>query len=130
MDIGPIPVQSIQDNPTLVSCFPLLVKQNLDFFEDNETLRRLSKTAHSTRVLGFFLELTGELAGLPSLVEKAKLLRKQLANKVELQCFFGKKLSKRARKVAERSTPETARSWGFLLNIGVDSFSSHLRKFS
>jgi hypothetical protein len=124
-------LELVHQDPTLTRCFPLVVEQNRDFFENREELRHLSTTPKTTKTLGFFLELTGELAGAQTLLEEAQALYGTVEKASELEPFFEKKkMSRRARLVAEETTPQAARKWGFLLNIGMDSFASHFRKFS
>ncbi|HVR02615.1 MAG TPA: hypothetical protein VMT47_10815 [Polyangia bacterium] len=88
-------------------------------------LRRLARRANQARTLGFFLDLTGRLAGDEDLRSAAKALRPK---HVPLTDFF-KTRSELERTLAEANTPEVARDWGYRLNMGMDSFESLLAKF-
>lgn len=120
----------VHHDPVLARCFPLLVEQNRDFLADKEEFAYLALDSKRAKTLGFFMDLTGELANAPELSEQAQALFSKLTKETELEPFFAKKLSKRRRLVAEQTTPQVAKKWGFLLNIGLDSFASHFRKCS
>lgn len=80
------------------------------------------------QTLGFFLELTGRLAGDSGLVAAARDLRDRRRKRPRL--FFGKPHGPMALAAARRKTPRLARKWGYLMNMGLDAFASAFEKHS
>jgi transcriptional regulator with XRE-family HTH domain len=89
-------------------------------------LRRLAVERHQARTLGFFLELTAELANEPTLARAARPLRRTPQSRRASQFFRVR--SRLERQLAELKTPALARRWGFRMNMGQDSFESMFRK--
>src|SRR4051812_38886743 len=72
----------------------------------------------SLALLGMLTELTASLAGVPELGEKARRLWRPPR---ETRHLFRPR-NEFDRELAEHRSPEVARKWGFLMNIGEDSF--------
>jgi hypothetical protein len=78
--------------------------------------------------LGYFLELAGQLGGDPALVEAARRLHDRRRTKA--RPFFAGPLGPRAAAAARRNTPKEALRWGYLTNMGLDSFRAMFEKFA
>lgn len=77
--------------------------------------------------LGYLLELAGRLGDEPALVEKAQALSDGRRRRARM--FFTGPHGRYQRAAARRSTPKEALRWGFLMNMGLDSFRSTFDKF-
>lgn len=77
--------------------------------------------------LGYFLELAGELGGDPTLVQKARRLHDRRRTKA--RPFFTGPLGPHAAAAARRNTPKEALRWGYVMNMGLDSFRAMFEKF-
>lgn len=80
------------------------------------------------QALGYFLELAGQLGGEPHLVEAARALHDKRRKRTRM--FFAGPHGPRALAVTRRNTPKEALRWGYLMNMGVDSFRSTFEKFA
>lgn len=80
------------------------------------------------QTLGFFLELTGNLAGDQDLVDLARRLRDRRVRKE--RDFFPGDDDPCARELAEARTPDVARQWKFRMNMTLETFASTFRKFA
>ncbi len=89
---------------------------------DHEKLARAATHRNERHALGCFLELAGRLGGDVSLTRRARLLRDRRRKRPQL--FFTKAAGRMATASAQRHTPAVARNWGFLMNLGLDSFAS------
>jgi hypothetical protein len=101
----------------LLRCLPVVLARcwrTLDW-QRLETQARVDGTVET---LGMLLELTGDLAGAPLLKERAARLWSQRG---PLEFFFPPK-NQFDEELARERTPSFARRWGFLLNMGEDSF--------
>ena len=78
--------------------------------------------------LGYFLELAGRLGGDPALVQAARRLRDRRRTKA--RPFFAGPLGPRAAAAARRNSPKEALRWGYVMNMGVDSFRAMFEKFA
>lgn len=78
-------------------------------------------------VLGFFLDMTGLLARSPALRSQGRRLMDHRRKHME-SFFLRRNLSEFEKRLAEANTPPVARSWHFLMNMGMDSFESLFRK--
>ncbi len=81
-------------------------------------LENSARAQGSLALLGMLTELTASLAGLPQLAEKA---RSWWRPPHEPHHFFRPR-NQFDRELAEHRTPPVARKWGFLMNMGEDSF--------
>jgi hypothetical protein len=98
-------------------------RQHLDF----RRLRRLAEERGLALVLGFFLELTGELARDRDLVREARPFLPKRRHRKRASQFFRVR-SPTERQLAELKTPPVARRWGFRMNMSLDSFASMFNK--
>lgn len=78
--------------------------------------------------LGYFLELAGRLGGDPGLVEKAQGLNDGRRRRARM--FFTGPHGPYQLAVTRRNTPPEALRWGYLMNLGMDSFKSTFDKFA
>lgn len=78
--------------------------------------------------LGYFLELAGTLGGDDRLVRFARPLADK--RRTKKRWFFAGPHGRHALAAARRNTPPQARRWGYLMNMGVDSFKSTFDKFA
>lgn len=81
------------------------------------------------KALGFFLELTAYLSNEPKLGEMARRLRDRRFKKEE-SFFLPVRQGVFFKRLERRNTPPLARRWHFTMNMGLDSFASHFKKFS
>jgi hypothetical protein len=81
------------------------------------------------RALGFFLELTGVLAVSRAFADVLEELRDRRFSKPTF--FFPEaKQGRLAQKAAAENTPAVAKRWSFLMNMPLESFASHFRRFT
>jgi hypothetical protein len=114
-------------SPTVARVLPLVLwrqRQQLDL----DLLRREATRRDEAQALGYFLELAGRLGNEPRLVEAAGLLRDRRRRR--LRPFFAGSNGPRALAAMRRNTPREARRWGYLMNIGRDSFQATFDKFA
>ena len=88
---------------------------------------------HATRrderqALGYFLELTGRLGGDQHLLRAAHRLRDKRRKRARM--FFEGPHGPRSLAMTRRNTPKEALRWGYLMNMGVDSFRSTFERFA
>lgn len=92
---------------------------------DYGRLAREATRRHERHALGFFLELTGELGGEPAL-RHARSLRDRRRQRP--RPFFERPHGRLELALAREKTPRLARRWGYLMNMGYDSFASAFAK--
>ena len=78
--------------------------------------------------LGYFLELAGRLGGDARLVEAAGRLSDGRRRKARM--FFAGPHGRYQLAATRRNTPPEALRWGYLMNLGMDSFRSTFAKFA
>jgi hypothetical protein len=78
--------------------------------------------------LGYFLELAGRLGGETRFVEAARRLNDGRRRKARM--FFAGPHGRYQFAATRRSTPPEALRWGYLMNMGMDSFRSIFDKFA
>lgn len=93
---------------------------------DHEELVRQASLRNEGQALGFFLELTGRLGSDARLKARARPLRDR--RRTRARPFFTRALGRRELALARARTPALARRWGYLLNMGLDSFVSAFGK--
>jgi hypothetical protein len=81
-------------------------------------LEAQARTDGTLGTLGMLLELTGDLAHLPELKERAA---RHWVQRAVTEFFFAPK-NRFDEELARQRTPPFARRWGYLLNMGEDSF--------
>jgi len=84
--------------------------------------------AESKHVLGFFLALTTVLSDEQQFASLASLLKDKRLR--QSRYFFHGVESPRAKQLAKLKTPVIAQEWGFLMNMGLDSFRSTFDTFA
>jgi hypothetical protein len=89
---------------------------------DPDKLARAATRRNERHALGFFLELAGRLGREPSLARLAGKLRDR--RRRHPHAFFSRATGRMAVASARRNSPPLARKWGFLMNLGLDSFAS------
>lgn len=77
--------------------------------------------------LGCFLELAGRFGGDADLVRAALALRDR--RRTGTRPFFTGPQGPHAAAVARRNTPKEALRWGYVMNMGLDSFKAIFDKF-
>lgn len=132
---GPVPLSedvlaealSLAHRDASVARFlPLLLWRERDRL-DLGRLARAASRLNEKHALGYFLELAGRLGNEHRLVSEASTLRDRRRRKPRL--FFAGPHGPRALAATRRNTPPTARRWGYLMNMGTDSFRSTFEKF-
>ena len=80
------------------------------------------------QALGYFLELAGRLGGEASLVEAAQRLSDGRRRRPRM--FFAGPHGRHQLAATRSNTPPEALRWGYLMNMGMDSFRSTFDKFA
>jgi DNA-binding transcriptional ArsR family regulator len=93
---------------------------------DLDQLVREATRRDERETLGFYLELTSRLGRYPRFAKASRALRDRRRTRVRL--FFAKPHSAYDLTLARKNTPAAARRWGYLMNMGVDSFASAFTK--
>jgi hypothetical protein len=100
--------------------------KNRDRLRLAELVRRARRTKEGA-TLGFFLDLTSELAGNhPFAVAIADL--KHDRSRTGVFFFEGAEKSLVGKELAALNTPPVAQRWRFLMNMPLDSFETLFRK--
>jgi hypothetical protein len=102
----------------------LLQKKDELSFERLEQALAERKEKHAA---GLLLAIAAALSGDVVLADWAERLRDKRRTKVV--DFFAGKSSARLRQLADRNTPDLARSWNYRLNLRLEDFRSVLEKF-
>ncbi len=110
---------------TVARVLPLVFWRQKDRL-DHARLVREAARRNELPCLGFFLELTGWLGGDPRLTALSRRLRDRRRSRARL--FFAGPHGRMALTAARRKTPQLARRWGYLMNMGLDSFASAFAK--
>ena len=113
------------DDATVARALPLVFWAQRDRLDYDRLVREATRM-NERHTLGFFLELTGLLAGDGRFVTLAGRLRDRRRSRVRL--FFARPHGRLALAAARRKTPRLARRWGYLMNMGLDSFASAFAK--
>ena len=110
---------------TVARVIPLVLwrlRDTLDWAKVSE----LAREQGQADVLGFFLELAGKLGKDKRLCSLSAGLRDRRRTRPRL--FFARPHGPEALRAARRNTPAGARRFGFIMNLGLDSFESAFRK--
>jgi hypothetical protein len=113
-------------DPTVARVLPLLLWRQRDHL-DFDRLRAEATRRNEGQALGYFLELSGRLGNERRLVEASAKLRDKRRRRARM--FFSSPQGPRALAAARRNTPKEALRWGYLMNMGLDSFRSTFDKF-
>jgi hypothetical protein len=92
---------------------------------DLDRLGREAGRRGQSHTLAFFLDLTAKLSGECIFDRAARRLGIHVPTR---PVQFFSPTTKRERKLAEIHTPKVAKKWGFLMNMGMDSFESMFQK--
>jgi len=114
-------------DPTVARVIPLLLwrqRQRLDFVR----LKREATRRDERQALGLFLELAGRFGDEPLLVDESRGLFDGRRRRVRM--FFSGPHGPRALAATRRNTPREARRWGYLMNMGLDSYQSTFDRFA
>ncbi len=111
---------------TVARVLPLVLWRHRDRL-DLDRLVLLASRRDERSALGLFLELAGRLGRDPVLVRAAQCLRDRRRTKVR-PFFFGP-LGPHAAAAARQNTPKEALRWGYVMNMGLDSFKAMFEKF-
>jgi hypothetical protein len=116
-------------HPTVARVLPLVLFKtwkHLDF----EALKEKAIKLGEKRTLGFFLDLTSEIA--PELkrdFKKEALALRDRRFKKEQPFFRNSKKGSFLEKLERAKTPQVAKRWHYTMNMEIDSFRSHFNKF-
>jgi hypothetical protein len=112
---------------TMARVLPLVLWRQRDRL-DLERLVGEATHRDERSTLGYFLELAGQLGGDPALVKAARRLHDRRRTKA--RPFFAGSLGPHAAAAARRNTPKEALRWGYVMNMGLDSFRAMFEKFA
>jgi hypothetical protein len=112
---------------TVARVLPLVLWRQRDQLDFDRLFQEATRR-DERQALGYFLELAGRLGGESRLVERARALHDRRRKKARM--FFVGPHGPRALAATRRNTPKEALRWGYLMNMGVDSFRSTFEKFA
>lgn len=104
---------------------PLVLWRHRDTLDHDALVRQVS-ARNERQALGFFLELTGSLGRDSRLRARARRLRDR--RRTRARPFFERAPGRRELALARARTPALARRWGYLMNMGLDSFAAAFEK--
>jgi hypothetical protein len=111
---------------SVARALPVMLWANRDTLRLADLVRR-ARRAKEGSTLGFFLDLTSELAeNWPFAGACADLRRDRLPS--DTFFFEGAEKSLVGKELAVLNTPAVARRWRFLMNMPLDSFETLFRK--
>lgn len=113
------------DDATVTRVLPLVLWAQRDRLDYDRLVREATRL-NERQTLGFFLELTGRLARDHRFASLSRRLRDRRRSR--LRPFFARPHGRMALAAARRKTPRLARRWGYLMNMGLDSFASAFAK--
>ncbi len=113
------------DDATVARVLPLVFWAQRDRVDYDRLVREATRL-NERQTLGFFLELTGRLARDHRLASLSRRLRDRRRSRV--RPFFSRPHGRMALAAARRKTPSLARRWGYLMNMGLESFASAFAK--
>lgn len=114
-----------RETATLARVLPVAIFKNIDKL-DHEKLKLAANRRGVKQLLGFFLDLTGDLSNRRDLQEMAESLRDKRVRKT--RDFFPADDNGYSAKLAELNTPPVAQKWHYRMNMGMDAFESLFRK--
>jgi DNA-binding transcriptional ArsR family regulator len=118
-------VKASHTDPRLARTLPLCFwaqRHSLDV----DRLLDTAKQQREKNAVGFFLELTTELSADHRFSEWAQLFRDR---RFRAKDFFSTSTTKAQAELAETTTPQVAKEWGFRMNVDLESFKSLFDKF-
>jgi hypothetical protein len=111
---------------SVARALPVMLWANRDKLRLADLVRR-ARRAKEAAALGFFLELTSELAGRRPFAATSAALRQDRAPSNTF-FFEGAERTLVGKGLAALNTPPVARRWRFLMNVPLDSFETLFRK--
>lgn len=120
-------VKLARADASVARSLPVFVWKNRDKL-DSKRARVVASQLGERHAVGFFLDLTGTLAGDRSLQEASASFRDLRRRSV--QDFFVGQYSAMERQLADSRSPDTARNWQFRMNMTMDTFASTFRSFA
>jgi hypothetical protein len=115
------------DDATVARVLPLVFWAQRDRLDYVRLVREATRL-NERQALGFFLELTGRLARDHRFASLSNRLRDRRRSRV--RPFFAGPHGRMALAAAREKTPRLARRWGYLMNLGLESFASAFAKHS
>jgi hypothetical protein len=112
---------------TVARVLPLVLWRQRDRLNLERLASRASRRDERP-ALGYFLELAGRFGEDARLVQAARSLRDK--RRTGTRPFFAGVQGRRASAVARRNTPKEALRWGYVMNMGLDSFRAMFDKFA
>lgn len=116
-------IEGSHAEPAVLRVLPLLLvrhEHGLDF----DRLRSLAGERRVLPELGMILEIVGELTKQPRWADRAS----QVGTPPRERRYYFPVAGEFARRSAEAKTPKAALSWGFFLNMPLESFRSAIQK--
>lgn len=113
------------DDATVARVLPVVLWTQRDRLDEHRLVGEATRL-DERQTLGFFLELTGRLAGNDRFASLSSSLRDRRRSRV--RPFFARAHGRMALATARKNTPAVARRWGFLMNMGMDSFAPAFAK--
>lgn len=95
---------------------------------DFAKLGKLASKKSEAQSLGLFLDLTGDLSGDRTFGRAARTLRDRRYRRMRY-FFSADSRSDLSREIARRHTPKVAKRWHYFMNMTLEGFESHFRKF-
>jgi hypothetical protein len=115
-------------DPHVALVFPQVLHRNWSSL-DRAALRHWVNRVGEKQALGFYLELTGELAGEEDYLREAERFRDRRFRKVR-SYFPGLERGRLASELAQLRSPDCAGRWHYRMNLPMESFEGHFRRFS
>lgn len=114
-------------DPAVAGNLPVVLWKNRLQLDVNE-LARLAVRDGEGQTLGFFLDLTDQLAGVNLFTPAAQALKDKRVRRT--RNFFARdgRFGEYEEGLAVMNTPEVAKRWHFLMNMSLESFVSYFRK--
>lgn len=113
-------------NPTLARVYPVLLARNRNRLK-LERLRQRATAIKEKQTLGFFLDLTGDLANDRQLQTFARTLKDHRVKR--MRDFFEGPHGKYSQDLANQRTPQVAKDWHFRMDMDMDNFRQTYSKF-
>lgn len=114
------------EDATVAGNLPVVLWKNRNLDMQELSVRALK--ASEAQTLGFFLELTDELAGAEVFTAAAAPLYDKRRTRARNFFSVDGRLGPYEEELAMANTPEVAKRWHFLMNMSLDSFRSYFRK--
>ena len=112
---------------TVARVLPLVLWRQRNRLNLDRLVRHASRRDERA-ALGYFLELAGWLGGDAHLAQAARRLRDK--RRTRIRPFFAGPRGTHAAAAARRNTPKEALRWGYVMNMGLDSFKAMFEKFA